>query len=88
MKKVIIMSFLSLIVEIFQTLFLTMRSMTAADGGGDGRLKLNRLARSLSNSEKLLAAASNWVDDDDDDDDLHEGEAAAALADKGEKAAE
>jgi hypothetical protein len=60
--------------------------MTAADGG-DGRLKFNRLARSLSNSEKLLAAASNWVDDDDDDD-LHEGETAAALADKGEKAAE
>lgn len=58
--------------------------MTAADGG-DGRLKFNRLARSLSNSEKLLAAASNWVDDDDD---LHEGETAAALADKGEKAAE
>lgn len=38
----------------------------ASDGeGGDGRLKLNRLARNLSNSEKLLAAASSWVDDDD-----------------------
>jgi len=38
----------------------------ASDGeGGDGRLKLNRLARKLSNSEKLLAAASSWVVDGD-----------------------
>ena len=48
---------------------------------GEGRLKLNRLARNLSNSEKLLLpAASSWND-------LWEGAAALVLADDiGEKA--
>ena len=49
---------------------------------GEGRLKLNRLARNLSNSEKLLlpaAAASSWND-------LWEEEGAALADDIGERA--
>ena len=57
--------------------------VVAAAWEGEGRLKLNRLARNLSNSEKLLlpaAVASSWND-------LWEEEGAAALADDiGEKA--
>jgi len=45
---------------------LSLMAAASDDGeGGDGRLRLNRLARNLSNSEKLLAAASSWVVDDD-----------------------
>lgn len=56
------------------------------DGCGRRRVKLNRLARKLFNSEKLLldddeAAASNWVEEVEvkkKEDELQDDEAAAA----------